>query len=112
MKPWLKDASSLADAIRADEVRAADALEASLAAIEQSKLNAAVYLDAEGARRAAEEIDRRVRAGEEPGPFAGVPMLVKDVEDVAGMPTARGSVVLKDDVAHEDCTHVARLRAA
>jgi len=112
MKPWLKDASSLADAIRAGEVRAADVLEASLAAIAQSKLNAAVYLDAEGAGRTAEEIDRRVRAGEDPGPFAGVPMLVKDVEDVAGMPTAHGSVVFKDNVPTQDCTHVARLRAA
>ena len=71
-----------------------------------------MYVDADEARRTAEEIDRRVRAGEDPGPFAGVPMLIKDLEDVAGMPTARGSVVLKDHVAHEDCTHVARLREA
>ncbi len=112
MKPWLEDASSLADAIRRGDVRATDALEASLAVIAASKLNAAVYLDAEGARRAAEDIDRRVRAGEDPALLAGVPILVKDLEDAAGMPTTEGCVVFKDRIAEHDCTHVARLRAA
>ena len=112
MNVWLDDACSLADAVRRGELRAADALEASLEAIGASKLNAAVYLDPEGARRAAEEIDRRVRAGEDPGPLAGVPLLVKDLEDVAGMPTTEGSVVFKDRIAERDSTHVARARAA
>lgn len=112
MKPWLEDASSLADAVRSGDVRAADALEASLTAIAASKLNTTNYLDADGARKAAEEIDRRVRAGEAPGPLAGVPVLVKDVEDVAGMPTSHGSIVFKDAIAPEDCTNVARIRAA
>jgi Asp-tRNA(Asn)/Glu-tRNA(Gln) amidotransferase A subunit family amidase len=76
MTPWLDDGSSLADAIRRGEIRAADALEASLTAIGASKLNAVVHLDADGARRQAEEIDRRVAAGEDPGLFAGVPLLV------------------------------------
>ena len=109
---WLDDASSLADAVRRGEVRAADVLEASLAAIDRSKLNAVVYLDAEGARRAADEIGRRVRAGEDPGSLAGVPLLVKDLEDAAGMPTTQGSVVFKDRIAGGDSTHVARARAA
>jgi len=112
MEPWLDDASSLADAIRRREVRAADAVEASLRAIAASKLNPVTYLDAEGARRQAEAIDDRIKKGEDPGPFAGVPMLVKDMEDVAGMPTSYGSLVFKDNIAEEDCTHVARLRAA
>lgn len=112
MKPWLDDACSLADAIRRGESRATDTLEASLEAIERSQLNAIVHLDAEGARRRAAEIDERVGAGEDPGLFAGVPMLVKDLEDVAGMPTRQGSLVFKDHVAERDCTHVARLRAA
>jgi Asp-tRNA(Asn)/Glu-tRNA(Gln) amidotransferase A subunit family amidase len=112
MKPWLNDASSLADAVRRGEVSATDALEASLDAIAVSKLNAVVYLDADGAHRAAEDIDRRVRAGEDPGLVAGVPILVKDLEDAAGMPTTEGSVVFKERIAERDCTHVARLRAA
>jgi len=112
MQPWLNDACSLADAIRRGEVQSADAVEASLEAIAASKLNAVSYLDAEGARRAAEEIDRRVASGEDPGLFAGVPMLMKDVHDVAGMPTTHGSILYKDNVAERDCTQVARLRAA
>ena len=112
MKPWLDDACSLADAVRRGEVRAADAMEASLEAIAASKLNAVCYLDAAGARRRAEEIDREVAAGRDPGPFAGVPLLVKDLEDAAGMPTTHGSVVYKDNVATEDAIDVSRLRAA
>ena len=112
MEPWLDDACSLADAVRRREIRAPDVVEASLAAIAGSKLNALTYLDAASARQQAEGIDKRVRAGEDPGPFAGVPMLVKDLEDVAGWPTTHGSLVFRDNIAAEDCTHVARLRAA
>ena len=112
MKPWLGDACSLADAIRSGDVLAADALAASLSVIERSKLNAVVHLDAESAGETAAEIDRRVAAGDDPGPFAGVPMLVKDLEDVAGMPTAQGCIVFKDRIADRDSTQVERLRAA
>lgn len=110
--PWLQDASSLADAVRRGEVKAADVTEASLSAIAASKLNAVSHLDADGARAAAREIDERVQRGEDPGAFAGVPMLMKDVHDVAGMPTTHGSVVYKDNVPDRDCTHMARIRAA
>lgn len=112
MKAWLDDASSLADAVRRREVRAADALEASLEAIERSKLNTVVTLDADGARRHAVAIDQRLGRGEDPGLFAGVPILVKDVEDAAGMPTSHGSIVFKNKIAKRDSTHVERLRAA
>jgi aspartyl-tRNA(Asn)/glutamyl-tRNA(Gln) amidotransferase subunit A len=110
--PWMQDACSLADAIRRGEIRSADVLEASLAAIAASKLNAVVYLDADGARRQAAEIDRRVAAGEDPGAFAGVPLLVKDLEHAKDMPTTYGSVPYKDNIVDHDSTHVARLRAA
>lgn len=112
MKPWLEDASSLADAIRRGEVRSADALEASLDAIAASKLNPIVTMDAERARDAAAQIDARIKRGEDPGLFAGVPILVKDMEDVAGLPTTHGSIPFKDNIAAEDSTSVARLRAA
>ena len=52
-------------------------------------------------------------AGEDPGPFAGVPIGVKDLEDCAGMPTSHGSLAFpgRGPVA-ADSVHVARLRAA
>ena len=112
MKPWLGDASSLADSIRHGDVRSSDAVEASLEAIAASKLNAIAYLDAEDARRQAAEIDRRVAAGEDPGLLAGVPLLVKDLEHAKGMPTTHGSVVYKDNVVDHDSIDVGRLRAA
>lgn len=112
MQPWLEDASSLADAVRNGDIRATEALEASLEAIGASKLNAVVHLDADGARRQAAGIDRRIAAGEDPGLWAGVPVLVKDLEDAAGMPTTHGSVPYKDNIAGRDSIHVERLRAA
>ncbi len=112
MTPWLGDASSLADAIRSREIRASDALEASLDAIARSKLNAVVHLDVDGARAQADAIDRRIRNGEDTGLLAGVPVLIKDLENVAGMPTTHGSVVYRDNIAEFDSTHVARVRAA
>jgi len=112
MKPWLEDASSLADGIRHGDIRAADAVEASLDAIAGSQVNAIAYVDAEGARRQAEEIDARIRAGEDPGLFAGVPLLVKDLEHAKGMPTTHGSVPYKDNVVDYDSIDVGRLRAA
>src|SRR3989337_3142046 len=112
MMPWLDDASSLADAVRTGDVRAADAVEASLQAIQKSQLNTIVHLDAEAARGQAEAIDERVKSGGDPGLWAGVPLLVKDMEDAAGMPTSYGSVVFKDNTAERDCNHVERLRPA
>src|SRR3972149_2703374 len=79
----MDDASSLAGAVRRREVRAADALDASLDAIQQSELNTVVTLDAEGARRQAEVIDERLSRGEDPGLFARVPLPGEDRADVA-----------------------------
>ena len=112
MKPWLDDACSLAEAIRRRDVRAADALEASLEALAASKLNAAVYVDAEGARRQAEAVDAQIAAGKDIGPFGGVPLLVKELQDVAGWPSTQARSRYKDNIAEHDSTHVARLRAS
>lgn len=112
MKPWLDDSCSLADAVRKGDVKAVEVLEASLEAIATSKVNAVAHLDADGARRRAEEIDREVAAGKDPGLFAGVPTLAKDMGHVRGMPTTYGSLVYKDNVVDYDSIDVGRLRAA
>lgn len=112
MKPWLDDFSSLADAVRQGDVKSADVVEASLEAIAASNLNALTQLDAASARKQASQIDDRVARGEDPGAMAGVPLLVKDMEDAAGFATTYGSVVFKENMVDADCTHVARLRSA
>lgn len=111
---WKRDAYEIADLVRAGEVSAKEVLETFLERIDQSNeaLNAFVHLEADRARTDAAEIDRRVAAGEDPGPLAGVPIGIKDLEDVAGMPTRHGSVPYKDHIAERDNVQTSRLRRA
>ncbi|HLT68843.1 MAG TPA: amidase family protein [Acidimicrobiales bacterium] len=108
-------AIEIAEAVRRGERRAVEVLDEALAAIRagNDRLGAFVHVDEELARRAAERVDATVTAGRDPGPFAGVPIGVKDLEDCAGMPTTHGSLAFagRGPVA-EDSIHVARLRAA
>ncbi|MBW4022373.1 MAG: amidase [Proteobacteria bacterium] len=46
------------------------------------------------------------------GPLHGLPMAVKDLEAVAGLPFTQGSPLFRDHVAEADSIMVARLRAA
>ncbi|MGH7103153.1 MAG: amidase [Acetobacteraceae bacterium] len=65
------------------------------------------------ARAMADAIDRLRRAGRAPGPYAGIPVSLKDLFDVAGEPTPAGSRVLADaPPAARHATVVARLLAA
>ena len=76
-------------------------------------LNAVVALRAELALGEARALDERVAAGGDPGPLAGLPVLVKDLEDVAGMRTTRGSALFAGaPAATRDGLTPARLRAA
>ena len=69
--------------------------------------------DEDEAMAEARALDDRVRAGQAAGPLAGVPFLVKDNHDLAGMRTTQGTRVLADvPPAARDSLCVARLRAA
>ena len=77
------------------------------------ELNAFVSVDGERARAAAEAVDRSVAAGVDPGPLAGIPLGVKDLEDAAGHVTTHGSPAFVDHPpAARDSVLVARLVAA
>ena len=105
----------IAEAVRQGKRRAVEVLDEVLANIERGneRLNAFVHVDEGIARRAAEAVDAAVARGEDPGPLAGVPFGVKDLEDCAGMPTSHGSLLYKDrGPVAEDSVHVARIRAA
>ncbi len=61
----------------------------------------------------AEAIDRRRLAGIWTGPLGGIPISIKDLFDIRGIPTTAGSVVLGDAApASADAVVVSRLRAA
>ena len=108
-------ACEVADLVRAREVKAIEALDDCLDSIAagNERLNAFVHLDPDGAREIAAGIDERSARGEALGPFAGVPLGVKDLEDCAGMPTSRGSLLYKGrPPAEADSLHMARLRRA
>lgn len=69
-------------------------------------------VDAVRARTAADAIDRLRGAGAQPGPYAGIPIAIKDLFDVAGQVTGAGSRVLSDrPPASMDAVAVAKLRA-
>jgi aspartyl-tRNA(Asn)/glutamyl-tRNA(Gln) amidotransferase subunit A len=108
-------AIEIAASVRAGERSAREVVDEHLARIDggNGPLNAFVHVDEDGARSTADGIDARVAAGEDPGPFAGVPFGVKDLEDCAGMPTSHGSAVYAErPPVDRDSVHVARLRAA
>src|ERR1700730_17026689 len=103
--PWTGDACSLVDAFRSGERSPAEELEAVLAAIEASELNAFAYVDPDRARRAAAAADVSL-------PFGGLPIGVKELDRVAGWPATEASVVLADRIASYDNTYIERVRAA
>ena len=108
-------AIDIAESVRGGHRRAVEVLDECLAEVDAGNqaLNAFVHLDAGAARAAAEAVDAALARGDDPGPFAGVPFGVKDLEDCAGMPTSHGSLVFKGrGPVVADSVHVARLRAA
>lgn len=111
---WERDAWELADGVRSGEWSAVDLVEQSLARIaaRNGDLNAVCFLDEVGARTRAAEIDAGVARGEDPGPFAGVPVGVKELAKAEGFPDTHASVVFRDDIAPADCPEVAGLRGA
>ncbi len=79
----------------------------------QSELNAFVYIAPEAdLRTQARTLDRERKGSGVRGPLHGIPISIKDVIHVRGMPTTASSKVLADYVAPEDATCVRLLREA
>jgi aspartyl-tRNA(Asn)/glutamyl-tRNA(Gln) amidotransferase subunit A len=76
-----------------------------------SALGAVVALDRDAARRTADQLDAERAAGRVRGALHGVPLTVKDVIDVGGMPTRGGSLAY-EDLDPADAPAVGRLRNA
>ncbi|WP_063687083.1 indoleacetamide hydrolase [Bradyrhizobium stylosanthis] len=73
------------------------------------ELNAFVTLDEAGASKAAAAFDA---AGDKSKPLGGVPIVIKDNIEVAGLPCSAGTPALKDYVPKADAPVAAKLRAA
>jgi amidase len=105
-------AREMAGRIRDGELSAREILELHLDRIaEAEQLNAVVSVDAEGARRRADQADAALARGQVWGPLHGLPMTLKDGHDVAGLRTTVG-IDLLDRIADRDGAVAARLRAA
>jgi Asp-tRNA(Asn)/Glu-tRNA(Gln) amidotransferase A subunit family amidase len=107
-------ATGLARQIRDGDRSPVEVVDATLSRIEarNDRTNAFVTVTDERAREAAREAERAIAAGEPLGPLHGVPVAVKDLDDVAGVRTTSGSLLFEDFVAEENSVFVDRLLEA
>jgi amidase len=106
-----KSATELTAAIRSGEITSVDLLNAYLDRIKRynDDINAVVAMDVNAARARAAEADKALTRGEDWGPLHGLPMTVKDVFEVAGMPATSGDPLLKDYIPQRNAIAVQRL---
>ncbi len=107
-------AAVLGDAIAARQVSAREVTQAHLDRIAQvdDRVHAFLYVDTEGALAAADAVDGEIAMGVRRSPLAGVPLALKDVLAMKGIPTTCGSRILEGWRPPYDATVVERLRAA
>ena len=107
-------ARGLAAAVRAGERSARSVVDEHLETIRsgEPEIHAFNLVLADEALAAADEVDRRVAAGEDPGPLAGVPVALKDNLCTRGVPTTCSSRILEGWLPPYDATVVERLAAA
>ncbi len=109
-----QDASVLASAIAEGEVSSEEVTRAHLdriAAVDD-RVHAFLHVTADAAIAAAQAVDRKRADGAPLGPLAGVPLALKDVLTMSGVPTTCGSRVLEGWRPPYDSTVVERLRRA
>jgi Asp-tRNA(Asn)/Glu-tRNA(Gln) amidotransferase A subunit family amidase len=101
-------------ALRAGRTSCLEILDRCLAQVDEwePKVHAWVILDRERARAQAIALDAELKAGHDRGPLHGIPLGIKDIIDVAGLPTACGAKRWANNVADRDAVIVASLRSA
>ena len=100
--------------LRSGSITSAELAAATLDAVDrlEGRLNAFALVDRQGAAAAAEAADARLAGGGEAGLLTGVPVAVKDIVDMAGLPTRCGSAAYPDRPRPADARAVSRLREA
>jgi aspartyl-tRNA(Asn)/glutamyl-tRNA(Gln) amidotransferase subunit A len=112
----MRKIDELAQALAKGTITSRSLIEDSLAKIADPSgegARAFIKVHAEQARAMADAADRLRKANRAPGPYAGIPIAVKDLFDIAGEPTPAGSAVLADAPdAKVNAPVVARMIAA
>jgi Asp-tRNA(Asn)/Glu-tRNA(Gln) amidotransferase A subunit family amidase len=111
---WRLTLSELVQSVREGRHSCVDVMRAHLArcAEKEPVVQAWEHFDADRAMTAAEAADARLRSGEPARELEGAPLGIKDIIDVAGMPTRMGSRIMADNVARVTAECVARLESA
>lgn len=114
MEFYKMSATEISEGVKAGRWRASEVLAAHLKRIKKidKRLNATVTLSEESAARAADDTDKSVREGKDPGPLAGVPFIVKDNFCTEGVKTTCCSRMLEGWVPEYDATSVKKMRDA
>ena len=110
---WMT-AKAAAAAIAKRELSPVELVNALLNRIERlnPRLNVFIRLEAEAALKGARAAEAEAARGRLRGALHGVPVGIKDIIDVAGLPTTCHSKVLENKIAGADAECVARLRGA
>ncbi|WP_331763771.1 amidase [Streptomyces anthocyanicus] len=110
----MSEIEALAAALRGGDTTAQSLARRSLARIAEcnSDVGAFAVVDADRALSAARRADHELSDGIDRGPLHGIPMGVKDLIDVEGLPATRGSAHFADHQAAMDAECVRRLRTA
>ena len=106
--------TSLAPRVASGELRAERLTEDALATIArlQPSLNGFITVTADAALADARRADQEIAAGRYRGPLHGIPISLKDLIDVAGVPTTAGSKVREGRLAVTDAPIVRHLKLA
>lgn len=107
-------ARELIQQIRTGKISPVEVMEQTLRRVDAVNpiLNAFTTLYPEQALDQAKKLAQDLASGKSAGPLAGLPVGVKDLEDVAGMATTYGSLAFQNHIAGYDSTQVSRLKAA
>jgi amidase len=105
--------AELTEALRSRKLSASELVEHTIARVEalDQRINAVVVRDFDRARDAARAVDAALARGDQ-RPLLGIPVTVKEVFNVAGLPTTGGFPQFGDFVPAEDAIAVSRLKQA
>lgn len=111
---WQLPATELAKRVRHRDVSAREVADAVLDRLDavNPAINAVIEHRPDDVRRQADEVDRAIARGDDPGPLAGVPVTVKINVDQAGFATTNGARLQENLIAQADSPVVGNLRKA